>query len=525
MRRCLFLCLALSACAPPKKPVVAPAGPTAAERLTAADALVRTGCFDCLADALHEYESIRVATSIAPSSVEAATLGAIRTAILLDLRERELGTTDDHYLARARELLQGRAGLAEAFAPAIDLTETISWRIADTRDAGDDGQLNAMRRLTQNREAWKTLFHDKAGEHPFWAYLWLTFACATGETRSLTPDELVAPFAALGNATLLSYKSTACPGTRGVPPRRSAIDIDGLAALQKTEPRFHEIDYLVAINLMFFGKVEEANDLMERAYRWHPKWPAVTMSLAGLALTAEDYARALGFYDATLALIPGQRDAMLGRVKTLSFVGRNEEAIQVVDVILQGRWNRGEAFYWRAWNNMQLTRNDQAWIDVEAAWKLYVTSDVAKLAGMIAYRRQEIDVAREKFEEGHKMNESDCELGYYLGLVNAEQRRWPPAAEAFLFTAPCLQNAQTKYTEEIAQIRASTGSAERKARQIARREKLIQEAERMIATSWFNTAVAYYNLSRSADARQYAEKVAADEQFGERARDILSRLK
>jgi tetratricopeptide (TPR) repeat protein len=211
-------------------------------------------------------------------------------------------------------------------------------------------------------------------------------------------------------------------------------------------------------------------------------------------------------------------------VKTLSYVGRNEEAIQVVDQILQGPWNRGEAYYWRAWNNMQLTHNDQAWLDVEAAWKLYITSDVAKLAGMIAYRRQEIDIARQKFEEGHWLNERDCELGYYLGLVNAEQRRWPPTAEVFVTTAACLQNAQRTYADEIAQIRASTGSPARKARQIARREKLIQDAERMIATSWFNTAVAYYNLSRADDARQYAEKVAADEQFGERARDILARL-
>ena len=47
----------------------------------------------------------------------------------------------------------------------------------------------------------------------------------------------------------------------------------------------------------------------------------------------------------------------------------------------------------------------------------------------------------------------------------------------------------------------------------------------MMATSWFNTAVACYNLSRKAEARQYAEKVAADEQFGDRARELLSRLR
>ena len=122
------------------------------------------------------------------------------------------------------------------------------------------------------------------------------------------------------------------------------------------------------------------------------------------------------------------------------------------------------------------------------------------------------------------MDFSDCELGFYLGLVNAEQRRWPQTADVFVETGGCLQNAQRQYTEEIAQIQRSNASPERKARQIARREKLIRDAERMIATSWFNTAVASFNLSRKDDARQYAEKVADDQQFGERARELLSRL-
>jgi hypothetical protein len=47
----------------------------------------------------------------------------------------------------------------------------------------------------------------------------------------------------------------------------------------------------------------------------------------------------------------------------------------------------------------------------------------------------------------------------------------------------------------------------------------------MLATSSFNTAVAYFSLSRKEEARQFAETVIDDEQFGERAREILSRLK
>jgi hypothetical protein len=49
-------------------------------------------------------------------------------------------------------------------------------------------------------------------------------------------------------------------------------------------------------------------------------------------------------------------------------------------------------------------------------------------------------------------------------------------------------------------------------------------SERRRATSLFNIAVASFNLSRYDEARQYATRVADDPQFGERARQLLSRL-
>ena len=514
----------VAGCAHPKPIASNPPSPNLQPRLDAANALVRVGCFDCLTDALTEYDALRTFSGAPPAIVDGATTGAIQAALLLELRERELGTTNDQYLAKARGYMTGHDDLTTAFASALDVLDLVSWRVTDEREAANPAQFAALRRLNENRDSWKQLYRGKAGDDEFWGYIWLTFACASGETRNLTPDELEAPLAANRDAPLMAYKAAACPGTRGIADRRSAVDVKKLAELQKLEPRFAEIDYYVAVHEMLLGQLEEADALLRRAFRWHQRWPAVTLMLASLAMTAEDFELALGYYDATLELVPGYPAAMLGRVKTLSYTGKNEEAIKTVDQILEGRWNRGEAYYWRAWNNMQLTRNDQAWIDVEAAWKLYINAGVAKLAGMIAYRREQLDVARAKFEEGHRMDATDCELGFYLGLVNAEQRRWPPTAEVFVETATCLQNGQRQYTEEIAQIQRSNASTERKARQIARREKLIRDAERMIATSWFNTAVASFNLSRKDDARQYAEKVADDQQFGERARELLSRL-
>jgi hypothetical protein len=47
----------------------------------------------------------------------------------------------------------------------------------------------------------------------------------------------------------------------------------------------------------------------------------------------------------------------------------------------------------------------------------------------------------------------------------------------------------------------------------------------MRVTAWFNAAAANFNLARTDEARRYAEKVASDVFFGERARMLLERLK
>src|SRR5262249_20145003 len=89
----------------------------------------------------------------------------------------------------------------------------------------------------------------------------------------------------------------------------------------------------------------------------------------------------------------------------------------------------------------------------------------------------------------------------------------------------CLQENEKSYLTEIASIEASDDPPARKAAKIARRRQYIAKGRRQMATSWFDTAVACYNLARKTEAQQYAELVAADEQFGERAKEILARIR
>src|SRR4029453_8561736 len=159
---------------------------------------------------------------------------------------------------------------------------------------------------------------------------------------------------------------------------------------------------------------------------------------------------------------------------------------------------------WRAFTEMQLARNDDAWTDVELAGKLLINAEVPKLAGLIAYRRKQIDVARAKFEESRQRNPNDCETGFYLGVVLAEQSVWDRTADVLVETGRCLEGWEQDYNAEIERLSASKGPPPRVQRQILRRQQKIADARRKMATSWFNVAVASYQLGRKDDASQYA---------------------
>jgi tetratricopeptide (TPR) repeat protein len=212
-------------------------------------------------------------------------------------------------------------------------------------------------------------------------------------------------------------------------------------------------------------------------------------------------------------------------VRALTYLGKSAEAIATTDLLLAERWFLGDAYYWRALNETELDRLDEAWADVESSAKLMTNAEVPKLAGIIAYRRHQPEVARAKFEEASRRNRNDCETAHNLGVVLAELRDWERTAQVLVGAGACLEVAERGFLEQIATIEASNEPPARKAGKIARRQQYIAKGRRQMATSWFDVAVAYYNLARKPEARQYAERVADDEQFGERAREIIARIK
>src|SRR5436853_7102246 len=101
------------------------------------------GCFECLAEALTQYESARSVPAVA----DIATRGAVHAAALLAMRERELGTTDSRYLEQAHQLASTSPAIQAEVAPLLDVVDILPWRAG----AGRPGQPDSSLAVFSNR--------------------------------------------------------------------------------------------------------------------------------------------------------------------------------------------------------------------------------------------------------------------------------------------------------------------------------------------------------------------------------------
>jgi tetratricopeptide (TPR) repeat protein len=291
------------------------------------------------------------------------------------------------------------------------------------------------------------------------------------------------------------------------------------------EPRYKEAVFYKGLSATSARKLDEADARYRDAYAWRKTWPAATLAIANVAMSAEDFDTSRDFYNETLTLAPDFPDALLGKVRALTYLNKQEDAMATADQLLALNRYPGDARYWKAYNELALDRNDAAWTDIEAADKLLINSDVPKLAGIVAINRKQYDVAREKLETSRQRNSMDCTTLYYLHLVLAELRQWPDTARGAANAAGCLTASSIGLRAEIDTIRADEKIPEaRKVRMIAGREQQFANAIRMRASCWFNGAVANYNMAKKDEARELAQKIAEDEQFGERAKQLLALL-
>lgn len=447
----LLTTLAATGCAV-RTPLATPAPDRGIEVRATVDALMQRGCYRCLEEAYH-----------AASSSPGSGTRTFEIAVLLTARSKELGLPYAPWLERARAILPAGADWSDylAIAEALRIDP-----LSGDRDAILIETLKT-RPSPQTVAGWRADLVTGAGSPLLRTYLELSLVC-----QSPTDDRAATIAAAVQrfhDVPLIEFRAGWC----------GPAQASHLHAVRDADSEFADVDLALARYALDIPQQPDQDEALRRliaARAAFPESPAIAASLGNLRQDREEWDDALAAHEATLAMVPTHRDALLGRMVTLSHLARYDDAIAAATRILElGSWFTGEAYYWRAWNEFHLAHVDEARADTDRAKGLMHSAPVLVLSGMIEWSRHRLDEAEAELLAALTVDAGQCEAAFVLGSVRTERRLWASAAAAFELAQRCYDLSVTLRRETIARINAGPGSDEGKARQVARQQRAMTE--------------------------------------------------
>jgi tetratricopeptide (TPR) repeat protein len=463
-----------------------------------ADALFSAGCYRCLEEALTIYERV----AAAPRAPRDVSKRAFDTTVLLSLRAKELGIVPNEWTKRARDLSARVAPSPQSLPPAAYLAA------ADLVSGDVSGIDPAVRPVVgRRRPAGESAapLPERAALEPFLAtdllaqYLAIAVDCEDPFARKGVSEQAV--LSRYPSSPAIHFRLASC----GMAPQL-------LEPLRKNDGRWADTLFTEGrrhISRRPIGDVPEAARSFAGAHAAFPGSDAITMALANAENALSEFDAALGHFDAVLARHPTHRDALIGRVQSLSYLNRHADAVSSASRLIElDTWHIGDAYYWRAWNRFHLKALDEAWDDVERATKLLVNTSVYTLAGFIAYTRQQLEVAVNRFDRAYAMDKTNCEAVWNAALVHVDLRQWPPAAPKFATAMSCFVASAAAARKEIATLQATTYDEAFKQRRIAVQQKIIDTSEHRAAQAAFNAAQSHVQLGEKNPALNFADAAA-----------------
>ncbi len=493
---CLAGCLCVVACAAAPRPVLAPKLSAPAVDVAVAERLVDQGCYQCLVDAYALYEAALRGPDPAPDVQQQA----FTVALLLALRERELGLAMTGWLDTARRLAQPSTSIY------VDIATSIPWVTVGTATDFD----RALLPSAATRQAWLVYLERPGPRSLLDRYVWLALTCSRQDATGLEAVTVDRP--------ILQYRLGACGAAQ-----RGQLD-----SVLASDPRFVEAGFFIAryeLSRTLPGqqRVTRALPLLLDARRDLPWSPTVTITLAHVWRTRTELARGLGLYDEALATQPTEREALLGRTMTLTYLNRPEEAIAAATRMIDlGTWYLGDAYYWRALNHYQLSRLAMAASDVAEAKQLQSSGELMTLSGMVAYDQQRRADAKDDFTNARRISVGNCTASWYLGLIGIDEMTWTPAQQLFRDATTCYEATIEALRVEMAQPQAdlSPEALVQLQRDQARR---MTDNQRQRARSALNAALVSLQLNDRDTAAQYARIATDHELTRDRANAALER--
>jgi tetratricopeptide (TPR) repeat protein len=281
---------------------------------------------------------------------------------------------------------------------------------------------------------------------------------------------------------LLLYRAGLCGGA----------EFEQVTAVRAADPEFVDADLELgrrAVQNRVPPDVVEGLARLRSARTAFPESPVVPATMGELHQSREEWPEALEQFEATLAIVPTHRDALLGKTISLSQLDRYEEALAAADRLIElGNWFIGPAYFWKAWNEYQLNRIAAARADADRAQALMVNPALSVLSGMIEWKEKRLPSAEAEFQRAAEQDRNQCDAAFYLGSVRWERRMWAGSLAAFEHAQQCFELSVAARREMIARLSPDAATAAVNARQIAAQVEAIALAEKRRAEAAQNVA-------------------------------------
>lgn len=510
----LMVVFLFAACGP-KKAKITPELIESEAKIKEADSLFHKGSYSCLKEALHAYKDLFPVKRFGKEAKEKF----IKTALLLTLREKELGVLEYKSLEEASKLIQAASFLSEYL---LDL-EVVDSIPRKTKGFVTDFLMDPSRidetynRLKKNVPVWAGRLKEKSLTDEFSAYLYISllhnFGYYLGEEKT-----------DFSRFSRVFSESPSIQYILSIYPKENEESLNGIVS---KEPLFYEVHYSLGEIALRKGEIVTAEKNFLAVYEHIPESSSTVISLASILFVFEDFERSLQLYDEALRLAPAYRDALLGKALCLSYSSRNQEAIEVCQkLIAMGSFLMGESHYWLAWNQNELERLDEARQSIENAKKYLIgDNDVLTLAGIIAFKRENLEEAERNFTEALNLNPANCEAHFYMGSIHARKNDWKNSGLSYGRAAHCYQSAEKALEERIKEIEESSFSEERKAKLVAKKKAQLRKTALTKATSFYNGAASYFNAGMKDEALYFARQAAVHSSLKEKAEELLNKIK
>ena len=308
-------------------------------------------------------------------------------------------------------------------------------------------------------------------------------------------------------APMVSYIVASCAGVKA----------PMLQSLRERVPAYAEAAYYLA--RMHVSEAADtggsaAKPFLAEAYGRFPTSPSITYLQGSFQQMIGDCREALRFYDETLALEPVHDNAMLGRTVCFAFLKRFDESIASATRMIEVKSsNEPYAYYWRAWVRHVRAELVEARADIERAKSMLSNNEIHRLAGIIEYDQNDLDIAEKDLVIAKSMQGgfSDCVARWYLGLVQMKREKWPQSGQHFEDAMGCYESQAIVAQEGLRRMEARENiDPDFKARQIANFQAAIKEDMSQHYASAFNAANHYLRGGDPKKARTLLEVAAKD---------------